>query len=263
MTIDVRTDDDDSLKKIAHYQYVQKQLEGWFQTSAGRELLADQRRCINGLIERNVGVHQAELCVSHRIPVGNASGLGHRFYVVPNYEVEMPNNTLVCQTTDIALPHDSADLVIMHHALDFSPSPHQTLRETSRILKSNGTLVLIGFNPLSLWGLAKLANRSRSGIWMNRFLSGNRVADWLTLLDFKIESHKYHFYAPTINRPGLAKRFAWIESVVNAKVPLGAYYVIMARKQQLGLINTSRRWARKPNVIGLPVANRQSRNSEK
>lgn len=256
MTFD---DKDGSIEALtAHYTDTQKQLEHWFQTAIGRSLLASQRARINRLIEHCYGVHQAELVVSHRIPVGNASALGHRFYVVPQAEAEMPENTVVCNTTELALDSGSLDMVIMHHALDFSPDPHQTLREVARVLKPNGNIALVGFNPVSLWGLIRMFRRNGTGVWRNRFISSNRVSDWLNLLNFNVSTMRYYFYAPPINHPSVSRRFSWLEAVLNTKVPLGAYYVIMAQKQEGAFISRNKIWRKKAKVIGLSVANRSN-----
>ena len=143
----------------------QKQLEFWFQSALGRSLLADQRHNIELKIQTLFGFHQAELAVSHRVPVGNPSSLGHKFYILPEWEQDLPDNTIISSSDEIALESDMVDLVIMHHSLDYSDNPHQTLREASRILKSGGHLMLIGFNPLSLWGGKKvLSSLKRSAL---------------------------------------------------------------------------------------------------
>ncbi len=234
----------------------QKGLELWFQTNLGRNLLANQRPVIDHAIRRQFGVHQAEVGVSHRIPVGNSSNLGHRFYVLPEWEPDMPKNVVVSSSDEIAIDHDTVDLVILHHALDFSADPHQTLREASRILKSSGYLLVVGFNPFSSWGIRRLFSRSKNGPWGSRFISGNRVDDWLNLLDFKVSGLQYHFYAPPVNNQRLINSFAWLSHILNAKVPLGAYYTIMAQKQVGGRIRFAPRWRQKAKVVGLPLANR-------
>ena len=50
------------------------------------------------------------------------------------------------------LPFDSAsiDLVVLPHVLEFSPQPHQVLREVERVLVPEGSVVVNGFNPYSL-----------------------------------------------------------------------------------------------------------------
>jgi SAM-dependent methyltransferase len=246
------------------YLSLQKDLEHWFQSSLGRTLLASQRQYIEQAVKGCFGFHQAEIGVSHRVPVGNLSQLGHRFYVLPEWVPELPDNCVISRSEDIALEHDVADLVLLHHALDFSTAPHQTLREASRILKPSGHLVIIGFNPLSSWGLRKaLSPNSRTGApWRCRFIAGRRVEDWLELLDFKVASLNYHLYAPPFNHQRLINRFKGLDNVLNAKVPLGAYYIISAQKQVGSRVKRARKWRNNPKVVGLPMANRSDINKQ-
>jgi SAM-dependent methyltransferase len=235
---------------------VQKELEFWFQSALGRNLLANQRIVIDKKIHRLFGFHQAEIGVSHRVPVGNPSSLGHKFYVLPTWEPDLPKNSIISSSGEIALDHDIVDLVILHHTLDFSPDPHQTLREAARILKSSGNLLIIGFNPFSLWGLKRLLSTRKKAPWNMRFITGSRVEDWLNLLDFSVSGVETHFYGLPFNQPGLMKRSIWLNNVLNEKVPLGAYYTILAQKQSGARIKALPKWRDKTNVVGLPIANR-------
>ena len=240
---------------------VKNELELWFQTALGRGLLASQRAAIEQAVAGFYGFHQAEIGVSHRIPVGNHSHLGHRFYVLSNWEPDLPENSIISSAEELGLEHDVADLVILHHALDFSSAPHQTLREASRILKPSGHLVIVGFNPLSSWGLRRLfRRRSRAfGPWACRFISGQRVEDWLSLLDFKVGELEFHFYALPFNQQRLISRFGWLDHILNARVPMGAFYLITAQKQVGMRVRPGRAWRKKAKVIGMPVANRANR----
>jgi len=235
---------------------VQKELEFWFQSTLGRSLLANQRTVIDDKIRRLFGFHQAEIGVSHRIPVGNPSNLGHKFYVLPSWEPDLPKNSIISNTGEIALDHDIVDLVILHHALDFSVDPHQTLREAARILKSSGNLLIVGFNPHSLWGLRRLLSARKKSPWNMRFIKGNRVEDWLNLLDFRVSGVETYFYGLPSNQPGLMNRTTWLNNVLNEKVPLGAYYTILAQKQSGARIKALPKWREQTKVVGLPVVNR-------
>lgn len=55
----------------------------------------------------------------------------------------------------LALPFapQSLDLLVLPHALEASPDPHAVLREAERVLVPEGRVVIIGFNPLSAWGV--------------------------------------------------------------------------------------------------------------
>ncbi len=235
----------------------QEALESWFQTTLGRALLADQRDKIEAVVSRVVGVHQAELGISHRIPVGNASNLSHRFAVLPKQVPDQPDDSVVALPHELPIVHDVVDLVIVHHVLDFAYDPHQTLREVARILKSSGQVVIVGFNPYGLWGWRRLFSRKSSGSpWDSRFIAGRRIEDWLQLLDFRVDSLSYHFFRLPLNSAGLIQRLAWLERLLNPALPLGAYYLIHAQKQVASRVVPKTKWQPSAKVVGLPLANR-------
>ncbi len=236
----------------------QKDLECWFQSALGRSLLASQRHALANIIPNYYGVVQVEVGVSHRVPVGNASNIGNKYCVIPEWTTDLPANVLISQADELAFESDSVDLVILHHTLDFAKDPHQCLREATRILKSTGHLILIGFNPSSAWGIRKLLNRNKSAPWNNRFISGKRVADWLTLLHFEVGELAYHYYGLPFNKTALMRQFMWLNNILNTKVPLGAYYIISAQKQTFSWIQRKKRWRAPTQAVGLRLTS--SRN---
>ena len=62
-----------------------------------------------------------------------------------------------------ALPFDAAslDLVILPHALELARDPHLALREVERVLVPEGRVIIVGFNPASLWGTRQRLGRMR------------------------------------------------------------------------------------------------------
>lgn len=236
----------------------QQSLENWFQSALGRSLLASQRKQISSIIQTYFGVFQAEIGVSHRVPVGNASNISYKYFVVSEWQQDLPDAVVISGSDELAFESGSLDLVILHHALDFAKDPHQTLREASRVLKSSGHLVIIGFNPLSIWGLRKLFNRKKKAPWNSRFISGNRIVDWLNLLHFQVGDLEHFYYGLPFNHLGLLKQFLWLDNILNAKVPLGAFYILSAQKQTLSRIQARPRWVKQPKTVGLSLTN--SRN---
>ena len=88
-----------------------------------------------------------------------------------------------------ALPIDShaVDVVVLPHVLEFEPRPHDALRETSRVLVPEGSLLVLGFNPVSVIGLKRmLKHRAADAPWCGTYFSAGRLRDWLTLLGFDI-----------------------------------------------------------------------------
>lgn len=82
----------------------------------------------------------------------------------------------------------SVDVLILPHVLEFEDDPHEVLREVDRVLKPEGKLFVISFNPLSLRGLLQYLPR-RGSFWHFNFLPHHRLLDWMNLLKFEARYH--------------------------------------------------------------------------
>src|SRR6056297_1476393 len=177
--------------------------EDWFQTPLGQALLADQRTQVDRLTRPLTGARQLHVALSHRLPLATGTDFSQRILTTPDWQDRMPDGVAVCDADELPFPGDSMDLVILHHTVDFSPYPHQALREASRVLRGEGSILLIGFNPMGLWGLRRLVSRYPAGPWGGRFLLKSRMEDWLRLLNFSVESVESGFFKTPLQASAL------------------------------------------------------------
>lgn len=155
-------------------------------------------------------------------PIRRKTLLGH---LVP----DDPGSLIVADANFLPIMSDSIDAVILAHTLDFAPDPHQVLREVERVLIPEGRVIVIGFNPYSLWGLWRLFGRWRGTVpWCGHFLSYPRLNDWLTLLGFGIERMDVLEFRPPTRRG----RMEVIDRVGRRVWPmLAGVYVVRAVKR--------------------------------
>ncbi|WP_223793458.1 class I SAM-dependent methyltransferase [Marinobacter sp. F4216] len=214
------------------YAVRHESFERWFQSALGRALLADQRRLLDADLAPLTGARQLQVGISHRLPLATGTDFTQRIMTTPVWSPEISEGVVVCDSHELPFPSDSMDLVVLHHSADFSRSPHEVIREAARVLRGEGTIALIGLNPLSLWGLRRAVSRHREGPWGGRFLFRRRMEDWLHLLGFNIEASSTRFFRLPLQRSG-RDRESWLDSrrAGNRILPLGAYYCIMARKR--------------------------------
>lgn len=242
-----------SRSRDVDYAQRHAEFEHWFQTPLGRALLADQRACVDQCVAPLTGARQLHVGVSHRLPLASTSDFSQRITSTPHWQSDLPDGVVVCDADELPFPSNSMDLVILHHSADFSAFPHQVVREASRILRGGGQMLVLGFNPISLWGLRKFLLRHRSGPWGGRFLLRSRMEDWLSLLEFQVESSHSRFFRPPLQRAsqlslGLSDRLAGLRFL-----PIGAYYCILASKRVCAPIRKQSRW-RRPKVVALPTS---------
>jgi SAM-dependent methyltransferase len=83
---------------------------------------------------------------------------------------------------------DSADMIILPHMLEFADDQHQVLREVERVLKPEGKLIILNFNPWS-WYVRYYycLHRGKRDSTLGRFIGRAKIIDWLKLLNFEVE----------------------------------------------------------------------------
>lgn len=82
---------------------------------------------------------------------------------------------------------ESMDLVILPHLLEFDKQRFQTMREINRVLKPGGELVVLNFNPMSLYVRFQfLWNKKFFDSWRAHLIPRSRMLDWLNLLNFEV-----------------------------------------------------------------------------
>ena len=122
---------------------------------------------------------------------------------------------LVMAANSLGIQNDSIDIVLLPHVLEAHDDPHGVLRELDRVLRSDGYVVILGFNPVSLWGLRHLLSRRRFPPGCRRLISEYRLRDWLRLLNFSVDHSSFHYFpAPILRRSG--------KRPVQDNVPLSA-----------------------------------------
>lgn len=255
----------------------------WFATELGRELLAQEQRLIDAELTDLFGYHLLQLGFDSEVPLFGECRVQRCFQAGPVLPVNcLPVNCLLANNLQVKsatsentpafvqcafeeLPFDSESLdgVIVHHVLEFASNPHAVLRELHRVTRPQGRILVVGFNPWSLFGVRMLAGRlQRDSLWHNHLLSAARVSDWLELLGFSVQQTQFGFHRLPFDRTAhwlsVGADSPW--SAGLRQVPMGAVYVLSAIKQRLATTPQKPLWSRVPvNIVTLPVAKPSTR----
>lgn len=157
---------------------------------------------------------------------------------------------------ELPFASQSLDLVVLPHVLEFATEPHQVLREVERVLIPEGQVIVVGFNPASLWGARQIAGRLTGAHFLpldGEFISLPRLKDWLKLLNMEVDRGHFGCYAPPCATDKWLNRFSFMESVGDRWWPyLGAVYAVQAIKRVKGMRLIGPAWKRQ--TISAPRA---------
>ena len=232
------------------------QLRSWFALPLGRSLQAIEAHRLRALWPPLYG--NVALQVGQVGPVDLMEACTARTRLVldlPGFSA--PANTSAVYAAADALPLDSrsVDMVLLPHTLEFSADPHRVLREVQRVLTPEGHVAILGFNPLSLWGLWRLAlGRRDRAPWCGHFIHLVRIKDWLKLLGFQLVQGQMLYYRPPLSNEALMDRLYFLDKTGDRWWPMaGAAYIVVAKKQVMAMTPLRPAWRARP-VLGHALA---------
>lgn len=231
-------------------------LRAWYASPLGRSLLEAEREALDAVLPDLFGYYLVQLGAGCEEYLLGASLIRRQVLIddtVPCAEMAHDRISALCAHAGLLpLRNDSVDVVLLPHTLDFERAPHDVLREAERALVPEGHVVILGFNPWSLWGVRRLFTwRRRQAPWSGSFRSIIRIRDWLALLGFDVVLSRSCFFRPPLRHPGLMRRLQWLERPGARWWPyLGGTYIIVARKRVATLTPIKPRWRPRRSLVG-------------
>ncbi|MFO1266407.1 MAG: methyltransferase domain-containing protein [Rubrivivax sp.] len=266
-------------------------LDAWLKTAPGRYLLGWEQARIDQEVADVFGFHALQLGLPELDGL-RANRMPHRWVATDSLQLSAllplpsgaardvregrdvagaPAPALHCEFDALPLPDASIDLVVLPHALELARDAHQTLREVESVLVPDGRVVVVGFNPTSLWGLRQRLGGMRRSLGLARgrglflppagdFIGYWRARDWLRLLGFEVEGGHFGCWRPPLASERWLRRFAWMYRIGDRWWPvLGAVYMVCAVKRVRGmrLVGLARHdWRTRPRAATAVVARR-------
>ena len=212
-------------------------LSEWFASEQGSYVLTREQAYFDhtvsdifGFNAVQIGVPEHNFLKSSRIPLHFTAGN------------QVGNQVRLC-CEELPFDSGSLDLVLLPHVLEFADNPHQILREAERVLRPEGSLVISGFNPFSLWGLHRALGRKQGYPWRGHFIRLPRLKDWLALLGFEVVGGRFAAYAPPVHHKKWLTSFAFMEKAGDRWWAVsGGVYFLHAIKRVHGMRLIQPQW---------------------
>lgn len=248
-------------------------LNDWFSTPQGQFLLGREQAFFDhsvadifGFNAVQLGLTEFDFLRASRMPLrtvaGNKAGLHLRYTEGDTDPAVNPGQYEMVRLIMEELPFEcgSLDLVVMPHVLEFNEHPHQILREVERVLRPEGTIIISGFNPRSLWGMRRALGSQKGYPWNGNFINLPRLKDWLALLGLEVVAGGFACYAPPLTNPSWLNRLHFMEPEGNRWWAVcGGVYFLKAIKRVPGMRLIKPQWSQ--SLVGklLPAAPKLNR----
>lgn len=209
----------------------------WLDIPLGKYILNLEHIMVGNIAARKFGMHALVLGEYKFLECLEQSCITSKVLCNMEYKPNKTHLSIQTRLDKLPIDTDSMDLILMAHVIEMDKNPHEVLREAYRVLRPEGELLLMAFNPFSLWGFwRQFAKYAGHMPWRSRFYSRGKLEDWLALLGFDIMRVTYLGYCLPLSF-GKRNKFKYFVEKISQKIniPVGAVYIIRAKKRVEGM----------------------------
>lgn len=203
-------------------------LSAWYQEPLGCELAFQEIELLQQILPNLAGDYLLQIGNSDLLNTIETKRIRQRLTVTESFSP----NTIQSIYTALPFFDDSVDVIVLPHLLETIPNPQTVLSEAWRVLERDGHLIILGFNPWSLWGLRRLFSKHNSFPWQYSFHSSEKWRKQIIQMKGTVKQINHIFFRPPINRSLFLNQTRWLDKALQLIFPsAGGAYILWAQKR--------------------------------
>ena len=225
-------------------------LAQWFDGPLGRALLEQEAEAVGQALECVFGVQCLQVGAWGGQPSAFLDLARTQRRGLVSARAGVPAS-IRAQPSQLPIQSDSIDALLLPHTLEYEAHPHEVLREAQRVLRPEGCLLVLGFEPLGSWALRSRLTRGGFPPGIARQLSAGRLTDWLKLLGLDVDpASRFLFSLPFARaQSGRLRRWADVTGPSLAS-RLSGGYLLVAKKRVHAITPIRLQFRARPAVLG-------------
>lgn len=230
----------------------------------GSAILEAEKKILARLLDKHYGKHALLIGVPHQYALLESTKIPCHALLSSFLAHERQPGFVEGDIHELPILTGSVDLVILPHTLEHVDNPRHLIHEACRVVKPEGLIVALGFNPYSWWGLCRLLKIKHDAPFTSPFAHAYQVKNWLRLADFEIEEQTSLFFRPPVGHQGIFKKLEFFEYVGGFVPYFGGVYCITARAKVVPMTPIRMRWKQKLDNMRIPstISGNVARQSE-
>lgn len=206
----------------------------WLTQSLGQSVLDVEKKFLQTSLGTYYGKHGMLIGVPHQHDLLKTSVTAHQIILTPLISKNKHIKIIESDFYELPVASGSVDLVLLPHSLEYTNHPRQLLTEACRIVKPEGHIFILGFNPYGLWRIRHQLIQRKEMSWNTAFIPYRTVKNWLALADFELVKQDFILYS---------SHFKWIEKLGHLCFrPFGGIYILIAKAKVTPLTPIRLRW---------------------
>lgn len=216
---------------------IYERLNQWYHNNLGRTVLLAEQYELEKILPNFFGYYLVQLGGPLELNWLSSSPIKYHVRYCPSIPKNASKNSVRGSFYQLSFYTESIDVILMPHILELTENPEVILKEAIDVLMPDGHIIILGFNPMSLWGMWWLAKHKRKNIpWIGHFHRIGLVRHWLSYFDCEIETLETFFFRPPYADLERRQKMRIFETIGQSCWPwLGGLYMISARKRVMGM----------------------------
>ncbi len=207
-------------------------MDQWAFNPHGLYLLESERDALETVLPKLFGYHLLQIGGPVKHSLIESSVIDHHIRLTGEYSPGFDGSSVIGDPYHLPFIPESIDVVLMPHIIDYLKYPSQVIKSVYDTLIPEGTLIIIGVNPFSLWGIAKLCHTQDLVYRHARLKSKSQVIHLLKTQGFEIIKRKTLCFRWPSSSAEKIEHSVIMEPFGQLMMPsFGGVYMIVARKK--------------------------------
>jgi len=209
----------------------------WYNSPLGQQVLQAEQGVISEPLSHLFGHHLVQIGGPRNFNLVTASPITHQVHLSLAVDSTFPDTHIWAAPHMLPLTPESIDVFVLPHLFEFIDDSNALLKTIYQALAPNGHLIILGFNPYSLWGATRYITQMTplrkqcTSPWSGQCLSMYKVRRKLWALNMYTAPPKTCFFRPPIKNIQALNRLLFTEGLGQLCWPLcGSVYLLMAQK---------------------------------
>ncbi len=230
-------------KPVAKLYRAAQHWNRWLTQPLGRSVMQAEKKILVKYLAALSGKYGILIGVPEQGELLKASKISPTVLLTPIIHKNTTLQTIESDLHELPIASGSVDLVCLPHSLEHMDNPQRLLAEACRIVKPEGHIVILGFNPWSFWGLKKSVTRDTHTPWNHHFIQLRTIKKWLQLADFELIKQDFILYRPPFHHPSLHLQLRYLDWLARLCFkPFGGVYIVVAQAKVVPLTPIRLRW---------------------